>query len=64
LCVEGLSNLNLEFINRNGQAKSFILVQEGKTKVTRKYRRSIKQKIKFYKNAKKLSIKSLYDFNE
>ena len=59
-----LFRLKLEFIKLNGKKKTYILIQDGRSKVTARYKHNMKQKIVYFHHCEKLNVNPLYDFNE
>lgn len=64
LHIKEINNLELEFTRLNGKKRLYTLIENGQTRVLHKFKRNMRQKIIYYKNVKKISIKALYDFNE
>lgn len=61
--IKSISNLRLDFLKQNGKKKSYMLIQDGKTKLYFRYKHNMKQKIIYFRNKKKISLNALYDFN-
>ncbi|MDE7263343.1 MAG: hypothetical protein K2N64_01600 [Anaeroplasmataceae bacterium] len=64
LHISEINNLKIEFLRLNGKKRIYTLVEDSQTKVSQKFKKNMRQKIIYFKNVKKISIKSLYDFNE